>query len=50
MDVGRAKHSQFTDDTLIFCEVEEDQIINIKAILLCFKVVSGLKINFLKSE
>lgn len=50
MDVGRAKHLQFTDDTLIFCEAEEDQIKNIKAILPCFKVVSGLKINFLKSE
>ena len=32
------------------CEPNEDQIKNVKAILLCFEVVSGLKINFFKSE
>lgn len=27
------------DDTLIFCDVEEDQLKNVKAILLCFEAV-----------
>lgn len=36
--------------TLIFCEAEEDQVQNIKATLICVEAVSGLKINFFKSE
>eukprot|EP00268_Persea_americana_P005048 TRINITY_DN11696_c0_g1_i8.p1 TRINITY_DN11696_c0_g1~~TRINITY_DN11696_c0_g1_i8.p1 ORF type:complete len:234 (+),score=29.37 TRINITY_DN11696_c0_g1_i8:35-736(+) len=43
-------HLQFADDTLIFCGENEDQIRNVKATLLCFEAVSGLKVNFLKSE
>ena len=43
-------HLQYADDTLIFCEADEDQIRNVKAILLCFEVVLGSKINYLKSE
>ena len=43
-------HLQFADDTLIFCEANEDQIKNVKAILICFETVSGLKINFFKSK
>ena len=40
----------FADDTLIFCAANEDQIQNVKATLVCFAAVSGLKINFFKSE
>lgn len=43
-------HLQLANDTLIFCGENEDHIRNVKAILLCFEVVSGLEINFLKSE
>lgn len=43
-------HLQFADDTLIFCGNDEDQIRYVKATLLCFEAVSGLKINFSKSE
>lgn len=43
-------HLQYADNTLIFCEAEDDQVRNIKAILLCFKAVSRLKINFYKSK
>lgn len=35
---------------ILFCDVEEDEVQNVKAILLCFEVVSGLTINFFKSE
>eukprot|EP00268_Persea_americana_P038868 TRINITY_DN38524_c0_g1_i1.p1 TRINITY_DN38524_c0_g1~~TRINITY_DN38524_c0_g1_i1.p1 ORF type:complete len:155 (+),score=21.32 TRINITY_DN38524_c0_g1_i1:451-915(+) len=40
----------FADDTLIFCAANEDRIQNVKATLLCFEAMSGLKINFFKSE
>lgn len=35
--------------TVIFCEVNEE-VRNVKAILWCFEAVSGLKVNFFKSE
>ena len=43
-------HLQYTDDTLIFCGAEEAQVRNAKATILCFEAVSGLKVNFCKSE
>ena len=42
-------HLQFVDDTLLFCEAEEAEVVTIKRILRCFEIVSGLKINFHKS-
>lgn len=35
---------QFADDTLIFLPTEIDMLLNLKRVLRCFKVVSGLKI------
>ena len=43
-------HLLFADDTLIFCDVEPSQIANLRAILARFEEVSGLYINFGKSE
>lgn len=43
-------HLQVADDTIIFCEADEDQIKNVKAILQCFDAVLGLKVNFFKSD
>lgn len=43
-------HLQFVDDTLIFCEIEDNQVLNVKTIFLCFEPMSGLKVNFFKSE
>ena len=45
----QVSHLQFANDTLIFCDASEEHVKNVKAILLCFEAVSGLKINF-KSE
>ena len=42
-------HLQFTD-TLLFCDTNEFQLLNVKAILLCLEAVSGLRVNFFKSE
>lgn len=43
-------HLQFADDTLLFVNGDDDSINNIKSILLAFQLLSGLKINFQKSE
>ena len=52
--VGRAKVKvnmlQYVDDTLFFCEANTKSVFNIKGILLCFELASGLKVNFLKSR
>jgi len=39
---------QYVDDTLFFCEANTKSIFNIKVILFCFEIASGLKVNFLK--
>lgn len=43
-------HLLFSDDTLIFYNVDCNQIQALRAILLCFKAISGLKVNLKKSE
>ncbi|XP_028053421.1 uncharacterized protein LOC114257814 [Camellia sinensis] len=42
-------HLQFADDTILFCEADWAKIVNIKRILRCFEVLSGLRIKFKKS-
>lgn len=41
---------QFADDTMIMVHNEPWDIMNLKFILLCFEAMSGLRINFAKSE
>ncbi|XP_057719285.1 uncharacterized mitochondrial protein AtMg01250-like [Arachis stenosperma] len=41
---------QFADDTIIFCPTEEETIRNYKRLLRCFELISGLSINFEKSN
>lgn len=43
-------HLQFADDTMIFCDADICQIGYLRCILRCFEMVSGLQINFAKSE
>lgn len=43
-------HLQFADDTIIFCNNDVEEMANIKRILRCFQLMSGLKINFSKSS
>lgn len=43
-------HLQFSDETIIFCDVEVRQVGYLRCILRCFEVVSSLKINLAKSE
>ncbi|XP_028068962.1 uncharacterized protein LOC114271546, partial [Camellia sinensis] len=45
----RISHLQFADDTIVFCEGDQEEVLNIKRVLRCFAVMSGLKINYHKS-
>lgn len=47
---GGVTHLQYADDTMLLFEPDDHSIDSIKLILLAFEVISGLKINFLKSE
>ena len=38
-------HLQFADNTIIFCEPDLGQILNMKRVLRCYQVMSGLNIN-----
>lgn len=41
-------HLQFADDILVFCTARSQYIVNLRRILECFQVLSGLRINFSK--
>lgn len=43
-------HLQFADDTILFYNNDPEEMANIKRILRCFQLMSGLKINFSKSS
>lgn len=43
-------HIQYADDTIIMVDGSVQSIINLKILLYCFEWLSGLKINFHKSE
>jgi hypothetical protein len=42
-------HMLFADDTLIFSRASQMQVQTISNLLICFEVVSGLKVNLAKS-
>ena len=43
-------HLLFANDTILFCDANEEQILHVRMLLLCFEAVTGLKVNALKSE
>jgi hypothetical protein len=47
---GGISHIQYADDTVIMTDGSDTAILNLKLILYCFEWMSGLKINYHKSE
>uniref|UniRef100_A0A8I6X990 Reverse transcriptase domain-containing protein n=1 Tax=Hordeum vulgare subsp. vulgare TaxID=112509 RepID=A0A8I6X990_HORVV len=47
---GGVSHLQNADDTMIMVAGSDSDIVNLKFLLLCFEEISGLNINFDKSE
>ena len=43
-------HLLYADDTIIFCDVEPEQLLYIRMVLTCFEAVTGLRVNITKSE
>lgn len=43
-------HLQFANDNMLFVNADDESITNIKIVLQTFQLLSGLKINFEKSE
>jgi len=47
---GGLTHLEYADDTVLFIQNTEQNIVNLKFLLFCFEEVSGMKINYNKSE
>jgi hypothetical protein len=47
---GEISHIQYADDAVIMVDGSDQSITNLKLILYCFEWMTGLKINFHKSE
>ena len=43
-------HLLYADDTILFCEPKQDQMAYLSWLLMWFEAISGLKVNFAKSE
>jgi len=41
---------QYADDTLFFCKASIQSVLTLRAILKCFELASGLKVNYSKSK
>ncbi|WKA12209.1 hypothetical protein VitviT2T_029623 [Vitis vinifera] len=46
----RVSHLQFADDTIFFSNTREEELQTLKSLLLVFEHISGLKVNFDKSN
>ena len=43
-------HLLYADDTILFCELKQDQMAYLSWLLMWFEAISGLKINLAKSK
>ena len=47
---GGVTHLQYADDTILLIQNDTLSMANLKFLLIWFELLSGLKINYLKSE
>lgn len=47
---GGLTHLQYADDMILFLQNTEENILTVKFLLYCFEAMSGMKINYQKSE
>jgi hypothetical protein len=47
---GGVTHLQYADDAILLLDLYDVSIANLKFILIAFEILSGLKINYLKSK
>jgi hypothetical protein len=47
---GGLTHLQYADDTVLFIQYSESDMVNLKFLLFCYEELLGMKINYLKSE
>ena len=47
---GGLTHLQYADDSVLFLQYSREDIANLKFILFCYEVMSGMRINYSKSE
>jgi hypothetical protein len=47
---GGITHLKYADETMILIQKDDMSVTNLKFLLFCFKLLSGLKINYHKSE
>jgi hypothetical protein len=47
---GGMTHLQYADDTMILLENNDQGLVNLKFLLICFELLSGININYHKSE
>ena len=50
MSSTKVSHLLFTDDTIIFCDNDCEQLLNVRCILIWFQAVSSLRVNLAKSS
>ena len=49
-DGALVSHLLFADDTLVFCDASQDQMVYLSWVLMWFEAISGLRINLDKSK
>lgn len=50
MSTCKSPHLQYADDTLIFCDAEEGQLLILRSILVLLEGISGLHISWRKRQ